>query len=73
MVYEQRAYDDLDSTGQMVLDCTACGERVDLRQRRRELRLDFDALAGVPPWGKTKREIELAEAAAHLAARLHLT
>lgn len=76
MSYDRRPYDDADPTAQMTLDAVACGTRLELpRQRalsaadlrRPAPRLDHDAWVESP-----KREIEVSEAAAHLAARLHL-
>jgi hypothetical protein len=69
MGYEQRAYEDLDSTGQMLLDCAACADRVDLP---RERRLGATAPAPVHPWSTPRRDVDLAAAAAHQAGRLHL-
>ncbi|GAB3990472.1 hypothetical protein [Nocardioides marmoraquaticus] len=80
MTYDRRPYDDADTTGQMTLDAAACSARLVLPRQR--------ALSGVPSaadvrrpaprlthdaWVESpKREIEVSEAAAHLAARLHL-
>ena len=65
MSYERLAYDDADTAGQMHDDCTACGTRITLPTQRvdeilPELRKD------------TKPQIEVSEAAAYLASRLHL-
>ena len=76
MSYQRLAYDDHDTAGQMRSDCTACGYRIALPRQR----LDLDAaLAPAPPLAydrqpreTRKADIEVSEAAAHLAARLHL-
>ena len=76
MSYQRLAYDDQDTAGQMHADCTACGDRLTLPRRR----LDLDAaLAPAPPLAydlqpreTRKGDIAVSEAAAHLAARLHL-
>ena len=76
MSYERLAYDDPDSAGQMHDDCHACGHTIDLpRQRIDESAvtmpapsLEFDQF----PREVRKPEIEVSEAAAHLASRLHL-
>jgi len=76
MGYERLAYDDQDTTGQMHDDCLVCATH---------MRLPHDALVpelvgdlSVPVAGdhvavpKPRKEIEVSEAAAHLASRLHL-
>ena len=76
MSYERLAYDDQDSTDQMRDDCTACGGRITLPRQRIDNAavtmpapsLEFDQF----PRKAHKREIEVSEAAAHLASRLHL-
>lgn len=75
MTYERRPYDEADTAGQMTLDCAACAHHVVLPRQRalldvaaRPPRLGFDA-DGV---AKTKTEITVSDAAAHLASRLHL-
>jgi hypothetical protein len=76
MSYERLAYDDQDSTHQMHDDCTACGTRLDLPRHRIDEStitmpapsLAFDQF----PREVRKPEIEVSEAAAHLASRLHL-
>ena len=64
MSYERLAYDDADTAGQMHHDCDACGTQIALPSQRTvelpELRKD------------TKPQIEVSEAAAYLASRLHL-
>ncbi|HET6167063.1 MAG TPA: hypothetical protein VFE07_09560 [Marmoricola sp.] len=75
MTYQRLAYDDQDTTVQMHLDCTACASQMGLPAPRitTELleevpSLEFDEL----PRETRKPEITVSEAAAHLAARLHL-
>ncbi len=76
MSYERLAYDDQDSANQMHEDCTACGSRIDLPRQR----IDNSALTMPAPslafdqYPRTVRkpEIQVSEAAAHLASRLHL-
>jgi hypothetical protein len=76
MSYERLAYDDQDSTHQMHDDCTACGATLDLPRRRIDESiitmpapsLEFEKF----PREVRKPEIEVSEAAAHLATRLHL-
>ena len=75
MSYERLAYDDQDSTDQMHHDCTACGTQLDLPRRIDESTITMPApsLAFEEyPREVRKPEIEVSEAAAHLAARLHL-
>ncbi len=76
MSYQRLAYDDQDSAGQMHQDCTACGSQIALPRYRID-----DAVVTMPapsleydefPHEVHKPEIEVSEAAAHLAARLHL-
>jgi hypothetical protein len=76
MTYQRRAYDDQDSTPQMTSDCAACAAELDLPRRRVDV---SETLVGPPsiafedfPLGKSRREITVSEAAAHLASRLHL-
>ena len=76
MSYERLAYDDADTAGQMHDDCAACGSHIVLPRQR----IDEAALAeGAPslaydefPHQVEKTQIEVTEAAAHLASRLHL-
>ncbi len=76
MSYERLAYDDQDSALQMHADCTACGARFQRPGRR----LDPSAVTSSAPSLEfadfprevRKTRIEVSEAAAHLAARLHL-
>lgn len=75
MTYQRLAYDDQDTTVQMHLDCTACATQMGIAAPRitPELlgevpSLEFDEL----PREVLKPEITVSEAAAHLAARLHL-
>jgi len=75
MTYERLAYDDQDTTVQMHLDCTACASQMSLPGPT----ISSDLLEQVPPLTYDaqprevrKPEITVSEAAAHLAARLHL-
>jgi hypothetical protein len=76
MSYERLAYDDQDSAVQMYDDCTACGSRISLPRQRIDNTsitmpapsLQFDHF----PREAHKPDIEVTEAAAHLASRLHL-
>lgn len=76
MSYQRLAYEDQDTAGRMHADCTACGPRLTLPTPT----LDASAVAAEAPslrWADQPREvrkpeIEVSEAAAHLAARLHL-
>jgi hypothetical protein len=76
MSYERLAYDDHDSANKMHDDCHACGTRIDLPRQR----IDNSAVTMPAPsleFDKftheiRKPEIEVSEAAAHLASRLHL-
>ena len=76
MSYERLAYDDADTAGQMHDDCAACGSHLALPRQR----IDEAALAerapsltyDVYPRDLAKPQIEVSEAAAHLASRLHL-
>lgn len=76
MSYERLAYDDQDSSSRMYDDCTACAGSIDLPRRR----IDPASLA-VPapsltfdqyPRDVHERDIEVSDAAAHLAATFHL-
>ena len=77
MAYERLAYDDQDTTHQMHDDCDACVAQMHLPAQRA---VTPEAVAGpVPslaydqfPQQATEPEIEVSEAAAHLASRLHL-
>jgi hypothetical protein len=76
MSYERLAYNDQDSAHQMRHDCTACGSRISLPRHRIDNSaitmpapsLEFDTFARQAH----KPDIEVSDAAAHLAARLHL-
>jgi len=75
MTYLRLAYDDQDSTVQMHLDCTACATQMRLPAPP----ITAELLGDVPPLEfdelpreTRKPEITVSEAAAHLAARLHL-
>ena len=76
MSYERLAYDDADTAGQMHEDCAACGTRLALPRQRID-----DAMVTMPapsleydqyPREVDKPQIEVSDAAAHLASRLHL-
>jgi hypothetical protein len=75
MTYQRLAYDDQDTTGQMLLDCTACGTHMvvlappiapELLESAPSL--DFADF----PREIRKPEITVSEATALLASRLHL-
>ncbi len=76
MSYERLAYDDQDSAHEMHDDCTACASRISLPRQRVDNQavtmpapsLAYDSF----PQEVRKPEIEVSEAAAHLASRLHL-
>ena len=75
MTYERLAYDDQDTTPKMHLDCTACAAQMGLPEQR----IAPELLEQVPsieysdfPREIRKPEITVSDAAAHLAARLHL-
>jgi hypothetical protein len=75
MSYQRLAYDDQDTTVQMHSDCTACASQMGMP----EPAITTEALGEVPsidyadyPREITKPVITVSEAAAHLAARLHL-
>ena len=83
MSYERLAYDDADTAGQMHDDCAECGTRISLPRQR--LDDTFDEQAVTMPMGPApslraddhaldarKTQIEVSEAAAYLASRLHL-
>jgi len=76
MSYERLAYDDADTTGQMHDDAEACGSHIALPRQRID---DMALLEPAPslaydeyPREVGKPQIEVSEAAAHLASRLHL-
>lgn len=76
MSYERLAYDDQDSADRMHHDCTACGSHIALPAER----IDRTAVTMPAPSLRfedqpreaRKPEIEVSDAAAHLAARMHL-
>jgi hypothetical protein len=76
MSYQRLAYDDQDSAGRMRDDCTACGSSISLpRARIDHLAVTMPAPSirfEAYPREVPKPQIEVSEAAAHLAARLHL-
>ncbi len=76
MTYQRLAYDEADTAGQMHHDCTACGSSLAFPQQRIDEvalveslpSLDYDSY----PREVEKPRIEVSDAAAHLASRLHL-
>ncbi len=76
MGYQRLVYDEHDSTRQMHEDCTACGSQIAFTQRvvgpltvsLEAPSLEFETF----PLEVHKAEIEVSDAAAHLASRLHL-
>ena len=76
MSYERLAYADQDSANQMSDDCTACGSVISLPRQRIDNTavtmpapsLEFDHY----PRQAHKPDIEVSDAAAHLASRMHL-
>ena len=76
MSYERLAYDDADTAVQMHDDAAACGTHLTLPRQR----IDEAAIAERAPSlayeefpsDVEKPQIEVSEAAAHLASRLHL-
>ena len=80
MTYERLAWDDPDTTAAMHADCTACHGALRLPRPR----VDLDAARRPAPsleWSEQEQRrlargrkagIDVSEAAAHLASRLHL-
>ncbi len=76
MSYERLAYADQDSADQMRDDCAACASSIPLPRHR----IDNSAITvPVPPIAfegfpreAVKPRIDVSDAAAHLASRLHL-
>lgn len=75
MSYQRLAYDDQDTTVQMHTDCTACASQMGMPEQR----VNVDAIGEAPsmeyaafPREAHKPEITVSDAAAHLAARMHL-
>jgi hypothetical protein len=75
MTYERLAYDDLDTTLKMHVDCTACASQIRLPEQlilpddlERVPSIEYDAF----PREIKKPQITVDDATAHLAARLHL-
>jgi hypothetical protein len=75
MSYQRLAYDDQDTAATMHTDCTACASQMGIP----EPAISPEALGEVPsieyeafPHDIEKPVITVTEAAAHLAARLHL-
>jgi hypothetical protein len=72
MSYQRLAYDDADTAGQMHDDCTAIGDSLALpRQRTPENAVEILPVV-LEVSRDTKPQIEVSEAAAYLASRLHL-
>ena len=69
MSYERLAYDDADTAGQMHDDCHECGAHIALPRQRIDEILP-ETIAGLRE--DAKPQIEVSEAAAYLASRLHL-
>jgi len=76
MSYQRLAYDDADTAGQMHEDCTACGTRITLPSQRideQSVTMPAPSLeVGEHTLDARKPQIEVSEAAAYLASRLHL-
>jgi hypothetical protein len=76
MSYERLAYDDADTAHQMHDDCAACGDSISLPRQR----IDAELVTMPAPslvvdeflHESRKSQIEVSEAAAYLASRLHL-
>ena len=76
MSYERLAYDDQDSAHEMHDDCAACGGQISLPRQKVDNQavtmpapsLAYESYPGEVP----KPDIEVSDAAAHLASRLHL-
>ncbi len=76
MSYERLAYDDQDSAHEMHDDCAACGSTISLPRQKvdnQAVTMPAPSLAYESfPREVPKPEIEVSDAAAHLASRLHL-
>jgi hypothetical protein len=80
MSYQRLAYDDADTAGQMHDDAAACETHIALPRQRITGTIDEETISmPVPsiayadyPREIAKPRIEVSEAAAHLASRLHL-
>lgn len=80
MDYQRLAYDDADTAGQMHEDCTECGSRIALPHQRVDDSIEEGAVTMPAPSLRAddylpeprKPQIEVSEAAAYLASRLHL-
>ncbi|HET9500543.1 MAG TPA: hypothetical protein VFO98_09795 [Marmoricola sp.] len=76
MTYQRLAYDDHDDAVRMQADCVACTAELDVPRKRVDVSaalvqapsLEYDEFTA----GPRKGVITVTEAAAHLAARLHL-
>ncbi|MET3963527.1 hypothetical protein ABIE44_003461 [Marmoricola sp. OAE513] len=74
MSYERLAYDDQDTTVKMHTDCTACASEMGIPDQRASLDIlgDAPSMEYVDYREMPKPVINVDEATAHLAARLHL-
>jgi hypothetical protein len=74
MGYERLAYDDQDTTHQMHDDCLVCSSQMRIPHQALvpELLDLTGAESGKSSVPKQRKEIEVSDAAAHLASRLHL-
>ena len=72
MSYERLAYDEQDTTGRMHEDCLVCASH--MRMPHQALVPELADLTGSRDSSlpKPRKEIEVSEAAAHLASRMHL-
>ena len=75
MSYERLAYDDQDTTVKMHTDCTACASEMGIPEQR----VNLETIGSAPsidyadfPREIRKPEIQVSDAAAHLASRMHL-
>jgi hypothetical protein len=73
MSYQRLAYDDQDTTVKMTTDCHACASEMGIPDQK----VTLESIGSAPSIEYTaqetrKPEITVSEAAAHLAARLHL-
>ena len=76
MSYERLAYTDQDSADQMYDDCTACASSISMPRQKIDNAAVTKPAPSIAydryPREERKPEIEVSEAAAHLASRLHL-
>lgn len=66
MTYRPRPYEDPDTAATMTRDCAVCVERIDVRVTSPQPDRRSDPRSGSRP------DLDLPEAAAHLAERLRL-